>query len=320
MKSPPFLVSFQSAEDYSAALDSASNEIYWGALDALIKQNLPPVASVRALACLFGLSGKFVGALRRKPESHYRTFTIQKGNKRRVIHAPRVGLKVIQKWFANHLAKAVAFEDAVFGFVPGRSAPEGAAKHSRADWVLSMDLADFFPSVPRMKVEAALVDLGYTPHGAAIAAALCCFGEGLAQGCPASPVLSNLVFRAQDVALSAIAEQQAIRYTRYADDIVFSGFGKPPDGLELGVRQVLTQAGWKLNEKKVKLVSAPRRLKVHGLLVHGRAPRLTKGYRNRIRAIRHLLAAGKIGADNVRKAKGHLAYADSIEEMAGSLE
>ena len=315
MKPPPFLISFPDKGAFRSALSAEDLGTYWADCERLIDSRFPPVVSVRALACLFGFSASFVGALNRKPERYYRTFEIHKGRKRRVINAPKVALKVIQKWFAHHLSEVVKFHDCVYGFVPGRSSGLAAARHCGADWVYSIDIANFFPTTSHAKVAAALQALGYPQHGAELIARLCCYSGNLAQGSPASPILSNLVFSPFDELLLTLADRFGATYTRYADDIVFSGKGSAPEELADGVRSIVTAAGWQVADGKETLAKRPHRLKVHGLLVHSARPRLTKGYRNRIRALKHLSAHDKLRADGRQKAMGHLSYARSIDEL-----
>lgn len=274
------------------------------------------MVSIRCLATLFGYSSKFTGALYRRTERYYRTFSIPKGKKRRTIHAPKVALKVIQKWFGFHLAEVVKFDESVFGFVKGRSAIQAAAVHCGADWVYSVDIEDFFPSTPLRKVVVALQELGYTPHGADLIAKLCCYNGMLSQGSPASPVLSNLVFRDADAELSGMAKQFELHNTRYADDIVFSAKGEFPEEIKTAVHTVIESRGWKIAEQKERLVKRPNRMKVHGLLVHGEKPRLTKGYRNKIRAFKHLLANERVASEDVAQLKGHISYARSIDNIS----
>jgi hypothetical protein len=316
VNSPPFLISFPDKEAFKTALTQDILAAYWADTERLIDKGLPPAVSVRVLATLFGFSSKFVGALSRKPERYYRTFVIRKGKKKREIHAPKIGLKVIQKWLSWHLGAILKFDDSVYGFVAGRSAPMAAAVHCGATWVYSLDIANFFPSTPHQKVTDALEAIGYPKHAATLISALCCYGGNLAQGSPASPVLSNLVFSPLDTALKQIAAETGSRYTRYADDIVFSGNTIPPIGLEDRVRTVIVGAGWKVAEGKDRLAKLPHRLKVHGLLVHGVAPRLTKGYRNRIRAIAHLTEYDKVDDNDFARFQGHLSYAKSVERIA----
>jgi RNA-directed DNA polymerase len=313
MISPPFLVSFSTVEHFLKALPEDVRGSYAQDVQQLCAKGLPPIVSIRCLATLFGYSSRFTGALYQRSEKYYRTFTIPKGKKRRIINAPKVALKVIQKWFGFHLAETVKFESCVYGFIKGRSAIDAATLHCGADWVYSVDISDFFPSTPLRRVAAALIDLGYPPHGAELIAKLCCYDGGLAQGSPASPILSNLVFRAADADLISIAKKYHLCFTRYADDVVFSGKGDFPSEIKTLVRAAIESRGWKLAEAKERLANRPNRLKVHGLLVHGEKPRLTKGYRNRIRAFKHLLAKEAIDPEDVARVMGHLSYAQSVD-------
>jgi len=112
-----------------------------------------------------------------------------------------------------------------------------------------------------------------------------------------------------------LAQQHQIQYTRYADDIVFSGKGEFPSDLINEVKAAVEGHGWQLAISKERYSERPNRLKVYGLLVHGTRPRLTKGYRNRIRAFKHLVSANKVLEEDMQIVKGHLAYARSVEEI-----
>jgi hypothetical protein len=257
-----------------------------------------------------------MGALSKRPHRYYRTFSIPKGKQVRIIHAPKVALKVIQKWFGFHLSRVVKFDEAVFGFIEGRSAVKAAALHCGADWIYSIDIADFFNSIPLHKVTASLVSLGYTQHGAEVIGNLCCYQQRLAQGSPASPVLSNLVFRDADDEFVLIAKRYNVKYTRYADDIVFSGKGPFPMEIKPDVRRVIETREWRIADRKEHLASRPNRLKVHGLLVHGPMPRLTKGYRNRIRAFKYMLLRGGVNSEDVATLEGHISYSSSVDKIS----
>ncbi|MBF0556127.1 MAG: RNA-directed DNA polymerase [Nitrospirae bacterium] len=315
MRTPPFLLSFSSLEEYLRALSDSDRAEKGSEINNLVAQQLPPVVSKKCLATLFGFSNSFIDTLHRRTERYYRIFEIPKGKKKRIIQAPRVALKVIQKWFAHYLANSLNLHEAVFGFVKGRSAVQGAALHCGAHWIYSVDIEDFFPTTSIDKVISSLTNLGYGYPGAALIAKLCCYEGNLAQGSPASPVLSNLVFREIDEELFTLSKQNGICYTRYADDIVFSGINSFPDHIREEVISIIQARGWKLSIKKIHLAKRPYRLKVYGLLIHGERPRLTKGYRNRIRAFKHLFADGKIPEDEISKIRGHLSYAHSIEEF-----
>lgn len=320
MRIPPLLVCFDHLEDYLRCLSEATRREHSQEIEVLHLQKLPPIVSKRCLAVLFGYSPKFVGSMYSRADKYYREFTIPKGQSRRLIQAPRVSLKVIQKWFSFHLEQAVTHEDCVHGFVPERSSITAAAIHCGAEWVYSVDIKDFFPSIKVRSVKQALMSLGYSDHGADLAAYLCTHKGSLSQGSPASPVLSNLIFKNIDTRLMAFSNQEGIRYTRYADDLVFSGAGTLPEEKRSEIKRIVSSDGWTLADKKENYSVSPARLKVHGLLVQHEKPRLTKGYRKRMRAYRHLLATGKIKPEDLDKIKGHLSYEHAVDSFADLIE
>ena len=318
MIAPPFLVSYSSLDDYLRALGPESCELrkrHENEIKCLVEKGLPPIVSPRCLAVLFGYSTGFVQTLSQNSWKYYRTFTISQGKKRRKIQAPKVALKVIQKWFGYHLSDAVAVDDNVFGFIPGKSAPAAAMQHVNAKWVYSVDIKDFFPSTPKDVVEKALIQTGYSDVSAFLLSGLLCYKNALAQGSPASPILSNLVFMEMDLQLKNIADENNVRFTRYADDIVFSGKEEFPENIKGQVKDLFKDTCWDLSDEKEYYAEIPKRLKVHGLLVHGDKPRLTKGYRNKIRAYKHLLSKERIKEDDISRIKGHVKYAESIDRL-----
>jgi len=321
MKLPQLLLDspffqFNSFDELNRALASAWDPKEAAEARRLIEQNLPPVTSVIALATMLGLNPGLVWSITHRPHRYYRSFTIPKGKGIRQIDAPRVLLKVIQKWISVHLQRVYAAPDHVYGFVSTRSHVEAAATHCGANWVFSVDIADFFPSTPDTQVFQAFHALGYSEKSADLLTKLACLRGGLAQGAPTSPILSNICMATVDQQLSAVAIANGIRLTRYADDIVLSGTGDPPADLEQQVRAILADTPWKVAEGKVSLDVAPTRLKVHGLLVNGNAVRLTKGYRNRIRAYRHLMNRSAIRDEDLAKIRGHLEYSRYIDQIA----
>jgi hypothetical protein len=262
---------------------------------------------------MFGVNPGLIWSFQHRSLRHYRSFEIKKGTGFRQIDAPKVGLKMVQKWLSTHLQTVFAPPDHVFGFIPGRSHIDAAKRHCSASWVFSVDIENFFPSTPQWLVRRALETMGYTPAGAELIAALSCLRGFLAQGAPTSPVISNMVFQEFDTQLAEVAGRYNARLTRYADDIVFSGAGAFPQNLQDEVETLFRNRPWKLARHKTSISRLPNRLKVHGLLVHGDSARLTKGYRKRIRAFRHLMAQGLVRDEDVSKLKGHLEYARQVE-------
>ncbi|MFZ6861377.1 reverse transcriptase family protein [Undibacterium sp. Ji67W] len=270
---------------------------------------LPPISSRQVLGLMFGINSGLIWSFQSRTSRYYRTFYIPKGNRTRKIDAPRVGLKAIQKWLSVQLQYLYNVPAHVFGFVSGRSHVDAALVHVRATWVLSVDIRDFFQTTPRILVQSKLEKLGFNSKEADLISSLCCLRERLAQGSPVSPLLSNVCFEDLDIALVNIAEKFNVRLSRYADDIVFSSEVDYPDGLKENVEELFVEACWDLAEEKIELTKLPNRLKVHGLLVHGENIRLTKGYRNKIRTYKYLIASKRPeDLEEIDKMKGHISY------------
>lgn len=302
-----------SSEELRAALGGLVQSHEVEEIERLVHLGLPPVVSREALSVMLGVNPGLIWSFVHRPERHYRHFTIPKGRGVRHIVAPRVALKVIQKWISVHLQRRFNPPDHVYGFVPKRSHLDAAAAHVGARWVFSIDIENFFPTTPRHLVVSALEAIGYTAASSGLLATLFCYRGNLAQGSPASPVLSNIAFRDVDKALKKLSTQHGVRLSRYADDIVFSGVGDVPATLGQDAEAIIADSPWRLSQEKRELHRLPDRLKVHGLLVHGASIRLTKGYRNRLRAFRHRLETETARPEDVRRLKGHVQYQEQVK-------
>ncbi|MEO6609526.1 MAG: reverse transcriptase family protein [Aestuariivirga sp.] len=315
-----FFIFSDMEELLEAAFGSISDEEI-GEITRLTDLGLPPITSQDILGLMLGINPGIIWSFERQNRRHYRPFEIDRGrNKpRRLVLAPRVGIKVIQTWLSYHFERVYKRPLHCFGFVPGFSHLDAAHAHLGARWIFNVDIKDFFPTTPASHVVNSLVKMGYNPFSANMISRLCCYFGFLPQGAPTSPILSNLVFSEVDVRLAELQAQYDIRLSRYADDIVFSGTGDFPVDLPSAVDAVFLATPWKISEEKRSLTFLPNRLKVHGLLVHGEHLRLTKGYRRRIRAYRHLNANGKIIAEDQAKVMGHLMFARQVEDYKEKL-
>jgi hypothetical protein len=205
---------------------------------------------------------------------------------------------------------------AVHGFVRGRSALTGAAVHTGAGVVVCLDLAAFFPSVTAGRVWGTLRGAGYPEpvahlltglltHAvpAPVIAAMPASGNGalgdprafrlrrylarphLPQGAPGSPAVANLVCRPLDRRLDAYAAACGARYTRYADDLTFSGgpeFGRRAGRFIAAVGRLVQQEGFRLNAAKTRVRRPHQRQAVTGIVVNAR-PNVPRPEADRLR-------------------------------------
>ena len=204
----------------------------------------------------------------------YKEFSIPKKNgSLRTIKAPRKGLKTIQRC-VNHLFQQLYEPNlGATGFLPNMSIVSNAEIHLNKRYVYSIDLMDFFPSIKSGRVYSMLQSNPYGFHDniARIITNLCCDEGCLPQGAPTSPILSNIICSRLDRRLYSLAQKFKIYYSRYADDITFSGnrniFHKEGSFVLL-LEQIIKEEGFVINNNKTRLQKHHQRQKVTGILVN----------------------------------------------------
>lgn len=235
--------------------------------------------------------------------NRYHTFLIPKKAKGfRTISAPCSGLKMLQTEINNLLKLLYHPSENVMGFVEGKSIASNAECHLRKFYVLNIDLENFFPSIPQARVWARLKlpPFNFSAEIASTIAGICCMdvheeidGKNvvknvLPQGAPTSPLLSNAVCGNLDRKLSGLAKRFNLNYSRYADDITFSGntYVYKEDGdFWKELRRIVAEQNFKINESKTRLQRKGERQEVTGLTV-GTKVNVSRKY---VRDIRSLL-------------------------------
>jgi len=234
-------------------------EVYQKILDyvkPLLQQDLPVIFDYIHLAGLLGLNPEFITRIINSSESFYREFEIPKrsGGKRKII-SPYDSLKYVQRWILENILCKVKVSGCAHGFVSQRSIVTNATYHLQGKNLLKIDLKDFFPSIPKNYVIRVFQKLGYSYKVSVCLACICCYDECLPQGAPTSPMLSNIISRHLDNRLKGLAKKSGNVYTRYADDIAFSG-----DNITISfvttVKKIVEDCGFQINESKVRLYNA----------------------------------------------------------------
>ena len=228
----------------------------------------------------------------------------------RLIEAPKDRLKRILRILLVDVLGPVPVHPAAYGFVRGRSAINAASIHCGHELVVRVDLEDFFTSVPRSRVAATFRQLGYPEPIARLFAALTTNqvprhiladrdftatqraklrSPHLPQGSPTSPMLSNLAAHRLDCRLLGLASSFGFSYSRYADDLVFSGHRLPTARLTslLGLmRAIVEDEEFAVNPRKTRTMRASERQRVTGLVVNDRT-NVARPERDELRAILH---------------------------------
>lgn len=221
----------------------------------------------------------------RRFDDLYDTYELPKrSGGKRIISAPAVHLKMAQRALLT-LLYAEGFSDQAMGFVPGRSTKDNAAKHVGKDIVVNADVKGFFPSTSYKQVYSLsrrLCDGSLSPLAARLFSEICCHDGHLATGAPTSPAVSNLIMRNLDASLHHIATKLDVTYTRYADDLTFSGQSAAVWMLK-PLKAHLAKLGYELDPKKTNIFRKGRRQVVTGAVVNQKV--------NLARPLRKLLRA-----------------------------
>ena len=258
---------------------------------------------------------------------HYVRYTIPKRRGgQRVILAPKRELKAIQRKILSEIVSKLWVESAAHGFVPGRSVISNAAPHVGKKFVLNMDLRDFFPSITFRQVRHVFIGVGYSFAVASTLALLCterdrvvlerngaqvyvAVGERtLIQGAPTSPALSNRVAWYIDQRLMKLAAAMDITYTRYADDLTFSGDDyQMIYAVQKTAARILTDEKFTVHHEKTRLYRQSNRQIVTGLVVNDKVS-VPRDMRRTLRAILHNAQKGGLAAQNRNNIPNFRAY------------
>jgi RNA-directed DNA polymerase len=235
------------------------------------------------------------------PLHHHRHEWVRRpGRTPRLLEKPLDMLRRTQRTVLDELLSVLPVHDAAHGFVPGRSVLTGAAAHVGQQVVLTADLTTFFASVRAPSVYGVFRGAGYAEPLAHVLTGLCTHRvpthvlaamppggrledrealprllveAHLPQGAPTSPALANVVLRHLDARLAGFAAAAGAVYTRYADDLTFSGddrLARRADAFLRGVDRIVTDQGLRLNARKTRVRPASVRQSVTGVVVNDR--------------------------------------------------
>ncbi len=289
----------------------------------LVTNGLPVLNTPADVAHALGLTLKQLRWLAYHTEAatrtHYVKFQVpKKSGGMRTLAAPHKTLKAAQHWILANVVGKLPVTDAAHGFVAGRGIVTNANPHVGKAVVVNLDLSDFFPTIAFPRVRAVFERYGYSGSAATVLALLCTEcpratvtyagtkyeaatgPRGLPQGAPTSPGLSNQVARKLDKRLLGVAVKLELTYTRYADDLTFSG------GVELAgkigwllakVRHIAQEEGFAVNEKKTRVMRRSAAQTVTGVVVNDKVS-IDREELRRLRAILHRAKSEGLDAQN----------------------
>ena len=254
----------------------------------LYAKKLPIIYDNEHLSLLVGYQKDFLLRATNKPKKFYRSFSIPKksGGKRK-IHEPLPSLKEIQRWILKKILSRLKISPYAKAYRITHSIKDNARFHKNQKIVLTVDMNDFFGSLKDKKVFYFFRSLNYSPSVSKTLTNLCCLNGSLPQGAPTSPTLSNLLFYRCDCRIAGYVKSKNVRYTRYADDLTFSGNFEPGAVIKF-VENVIKDENLKLNKKKTKAMFLSNRQEVTGIVVNEKL-QVSREIRRKIRQEIHYI-------------------------------
>jgi hypothetical protein len=226
---------------------------------------------------------------------HYSYRLLQKSSGGvRLIEAPKQHMRAMQHRILREILQHIPVHAAVHGFVKGRSIRTFAGPHVGQAIVIRIDLTDFFPTFTRARVQALFRMCGYPEpvadrlgslcttiaprslfkklalNDASTARELYCRPH-LPQGTPTSPALANVCAYRLDCRLAGLARAAGAVYTRYADDLAFSGgddFGRNAERFAESVAAITIEEGFAVHFRKTRIMRQGVRQHLAGLVTN----------------------------------------------------
>lgn len=248
---------------------------------------LPYIDSSHHLAGYLGVSPSLIRQIIHKPSYHYREFPLTKANgDKRLISTPKTYLKVVQWWIADNILEKIELSDCVHGFRRNRSYVSNAVAHKGSKHVLNVDVKSFFDNIGIDVIFNVFSSLGYGEAGSLVLSSLTSKNGIAPTGAPTSPMIANAAFRQIDTQLSNYAANKGLKYTRYADDLTFSGMSWIEHDIVEDVSKIVESGGFQLNTSKTKFMGPGDRKEVTGVVINSEL-NTSKEWRNYVRGYLH---------------------------------
>ncbi|AGZ39021.1 hypothetical protein AFR_03660 [Actinoplanes friuliensis DSM 7358] len=300
-----------------------------------MRWHAPPINDLGELAAFLDVDGDLLDwfADRREINRHARDERLRHYRYRwlphRLIEAPKPHLLALQRRLLDEVLARVPVHERAHGFVPGRGVHTFAASHAGQAVVVRLDLRAFFSTVTAARIYGIFRSAGYPePVAHALTAltttrtparvlrdapdprlAALLRRPHLPQGAPTSPALANLCAFRLDRRLTGLAGRFGLHYSRYADDLAFSGPDHPHNLIPY-VHSIAVDEGFEINPAKTRVRGQADRQLLAGLVVNS-SPAVPREDYDRLRATLHNAATHGLAEAN---RDGH---ADFAAQLAG---
>ncbi len=200
----------------------------------------------------------------------------------RFLYEPSKELKSIQKRILKNVLEEKKLSKYSYAYKKNTSVLDNAKPHVNKDVIVKLDIKDFFDNITfKMVYDSCFNETLYPKKMGMLFTNLCVYNNRLPQGAPTSGFISNIVLRNFDEKVGSYCEKRNISYTRYSDDLTFSGNFNVNDLIKY-VNRVLYEYNFRLNKKKIKVISKKTRQQVTGIVVNDKV-NISRNYKRKIR-------------------------------------
>lgn len=257
----------------------------------------------------------------------YKVYRIAKrtGGSREIAH-PAKELKSLQRWIADNVFAKMPVHDSVYSYRIGRGIRDHAELHRKGNYLIRIDLKDFFPSITARDVARLVIEnrgrlsLPLTAEDLRNICRIVCRNNRLTIGAPSSPVISNAILYSFDKHWSRVCNHREVIYSRYADDIYLST--NVPNVLGEMYREMrkdLEEREWPklvVNRRKVVFTSRKYNRNVTGLiLTSDRKISIGHDKKRWLRSQVHKFSQGQLPEREASHLRGYLSYVRSVEPV-----
>lgn len=234
------------------------------------------------------------------------------------MHIPDGPIRNIQARLLRAIFDKFDSPEYVYAFESEKNIPEMAKLHTGKDYVVSLDLTNFFGNVTQQRINQILLDRIPTIHHsvARTISELVTYKAYLPQGGVTSPKVSNIVVaHTFGPELFGFTNEHNLKLSIYADDVTisFNGTRGQANAVAKAVEDIVNKYGFKINRKKTKIMHKTQRQWVCGAVVNEKTNLVKKG-RYELKARVHNIAKNGIESETAR------AGFDTSEEYINSLK
>lgn len=216
-------------------------------------------------------------------DANYDELIIKKKNKSlRYLYEPSHELKEIQKRILKNILEEMKLPEYVIAYKKGCSLKDNAIQHVNKKMIVKLDIKNFFDNITFNKVyDSCFNETLYPKSLGVLLTNLCCYNNKLPQGAPTSGYISNLVMRNFDLKIMNYCKENKISYTRYCDDMTFSGDFNVNE-LTSYAKKLLKENGFLLNKRKTRVINQSNRQLVTGIVVNEKLS-ISRKYKKKLR-------------------------------------